>query len=159
MGFLNIFACDSLPLTSSKAAVLNDNGLRKVKKDMEVLQKAGETIPQDEKKQLEVIVDKWAAEKPLTDAEYKLFRKVAGKATENLDLKLVNYWWETQGKPNADKDREQVVAAGLHGGKEALTWTAAVPAAMAVGYLLLIFYFRLTGGYKALHVTDEPKLP
>ena len=31
----------------------------------------------------------------------------------------------------------------------ALTWTAGIPATMAVGYLLLILYFRLRGGYKA----------
>ena len=29
-----------------------------------------------------------------------------------------------------------------------LTWTAAVPATMALCYLLLIFYFRARGGYK-----------
>jgi hypothetical protein len=39
--------------------------------------------------------------------------------------------------------------ARLIGGKQALTWTAAVPAMMAIGYLLLIIYFRLRGGYKA----------
>jgi hypothetical protein len=30
----------------------------------------------------------------------------------------------------------------------ALIWTAAVPAAMAVLYLLLLGYFKLIGGYK-----------
>jgi hypothetical protein len=39
--------------------------------------------------------------------------------------------------------------ARLVGGKQALTWTAYVPAAMAVGYLLLVLYFRALGGYKA----------
>ena len=38
--------------------------------------------------------------------------------------------------------------AGIFGGRMALRWTAAVPLAMAAGYLLLIFYFRSKGGYK-----------
>jgi hypothetical protein len=37
----------------------------------------------------------------------------------------------------------------LNGGQKALTWTAAVPAMMALGYLILILYFRAIGGYKA----------
>ena len=58
-------------------------------------------------------------------------------------------WWQTQGQPNAEKDYPVVKQARLDGGKLALTWTAAVPAAMAVGYLLLILYFMSVGGYKA----------
>jgi len=45
--------------------------------------------------------------------------------------------------------------ATVHGGKQALTWTAAVPATMALGYLLLIFYFRLIGGYKQIHLDER----
>ena len=37
----------------------------------------------------------------------------------------------------------------------ALKLTAAVPALMALLYLLLILYFKATGGYKALQVTGE----
>jgi hypothetical protein len=33
-----------------------------------------------------------------------------------------------------------------------LKWTALVPLAMAVGYLLLILYFRAIGGYKQVHI-------
>ena len=58
-------------------------------------------------------------------------------------------WWLRYGYPNAEEDKGPVGQAVLHGGKKALTWTAAVPAAMAVGYLLLIFYFLARGGYKA----------
>ena len=39
-------------------------------------------------------------------------------------------------------------AAGLFGGRVALQLTAAVPATMALLYLLLILYFRTRGGYK-----------
>lgn len=47
--------------------------------------------------------------------------------------------------------------ARLFGGQEALKWTALVPAMMAVGYLILLIYFRAKGGYKTevLH-GEEP---
>ncbi len=53
------------------------------------------------------------------------------------------------------QDNDFVPAAGIYGGKMALTLTAYVPMTMAVFYLLLIIYFKATGGYKALHVGDE----
>ena len=40
----------------------------------------------------------------------------------------------------------------LFGGKRALQITAGVPTAMAVCYLLLVFYFVARGGYKAVHL-------
>lgn len=45
-------------------------------------------------------------------------------------------------------DREPVEKAGIYGGQMALRWTAAVPATMAVGYLILVIYFQLKGGYQ-----------
>ena len=46
-------------------------------------------------------------------------------------------------------------AATIEGSRMALKLTAIVPATMAVLYLLLILYFKATGGYKALEVTGE----
>lgn len=60
-------------------------------------------------------------------------------------------WWEGA-KSTADKDGPLVTAATLEGGRTALKITAAVPALMAVIYLLLILYFKATGGYKAIHL-------
>jgi len=78
----------------------------------------------------------------------------------NKDLRLLNLWWEELGKPNAAVDKAPVGAAELYGGKMALTVTAAIPATMALGYLLLILYFRFTGGYKQVHIGgEEPKVP
>jgi MFS family permease len=57
-------------------------------------------------------------------------------------------WWEQQGAPHVDKDKAPIEKATLFGSRMALIWTAAVPATMAVLYLLLLLYFRLTGGYK-----------
>jgi MFS family permease len=56
-------------------------------------------------------------------------------------------WWN-RAKNQVDKDKGPIEEARVYGGKTALTWTAAVPATMAVCYLLLIFYFLARGGYK-----------
>ncbi len=61
-------------------------------------------------------------------------------------------WWETKGKENASADAEPIKDASLFGGRQALLYTAAVPATMAVLYLLLLLYFKATGGYKPVHI-------
>jgi hypothetical protein len=71
------------------------------------------------------------------------------KLEDNPALFNLNQWWETEGKPNSEHDEKVIAGARLHGGKQALTWTAYVPAAMAVGYLLLVLYFLMRGGYQA----------
>lgn len=74
----------------------------------------------------------------------------SGKSlSEDKNLQQLDNWWETVAKPHAKEDKPEITAASLYGGKQALTWTAWVPAAMAVGYLILIIYFKLSGGYKA----------
>ncbi len=83
--------------------------------------------------------------------DLELVSKQEGKSkNESLlkDLTKLNTWWDTEEKANADTDIKNVVAARLTGGKEALKLTALVPAIMAVGYLLLLIYFKATGGYK-----------
>lgn len=49
-------------------------------------------------------------------------------------------------------EEAQVHDADLHGGRMALSITAAVPATMAVLYLLIIVYFRSRGGYRQVHI-------
>src|SRR5262249_41419293 len=73
------------------------------------------------------------------------------------DLNLANRmaWWKSVGQPHADEDFDQIQATRLHGGKTALMWTAAVPATMAIGYLLLIFVFQAMGGYKQVHLGES----
>jgi MFS family permease len=67
---------------------------------------------------------------------------------EDEHLVTLEEWWKGAGE-YAEEDRGPVERATLYGGKMALEYTAVVPAAMAVGYLLLIFYFLARGGYKA----------
>ncbi len=74
------------------------------------------------------------------------------KKTDANHDKLAS-WWEGA-KATADKDGPLVTAATLEGGRTALKITAAVPALMAVIYLLLILYFKATGGYKAIHLEE-----
>jgi MFS family permease len=52
----------------------------------------------------------------------------------------------------ADPAYKDVKEAEIYGKQEALKITAAVPAAMAVGYLFLLIYFRAIGGYKLVEI-------
>ncbi len=63
-------------------------------------------------------------------------------------------WWEKEGRPNYEKDKQPLTDAKLYGAKTALLYTAAVPAVLALGFLLLIVYFVATGGYKQVHLED-----
>lgn len=64
------------------------------------------------------------------------------------DVTKLNEWWETEGKAHVEEDKEKVKAANIYGGQMALKLTAAVPATMAVGYLVLVLYFASKGGYR-----------
>ncbi|MGL6074008.1 MAG: MFS transporter [Fimbriiglobus sp.] len=61
-------------------------------------------------------------------------------------------WWKEKGQPNYSNDQKKLDEARLHGAKKALFYTSAVPAALAVGFLLLFLYFAATGGYKQVHI-------
>ncbi|MCI0377003.1 MAG: MFS transporter [Gemmataceae bacterium] len=79
--------------------------------------------------------------------------KVEPKLEQNL-TGLMN-WWQIEAQPNYETDKPKLNEARLYGGKQALLYTAAVPAAMAVGFLLLILFFAATGGYKQVHIGDR----
>jgi MFS family permease len=64
-------------------------------------------------------------------------------------------WWKTTGQPHASEDYPKITDARLIGSKTALEWTSIVPAVMALGYLLLILYFRMKGGYQAEVLTGH----
>jgi Major Facilitator Superfamily len=81
-------------------------------------------------------------------------RESGGKVEPTLEKTLTGLkkWWEELGKPNYETDKPKVEESKLFGGKQALLYTAAVPATMAVCYLLLVLFFKLTGGYKQKHI-------
>jgi hypothetical protein len=80
--------------------------------------------------------------------------KTESGTAASLDPKMQK-WWDEQGKPNYVLDKPFLDAARLYGKRTALLYTAAVPATMAVGFLLLWLYFILTGGYKQVHIEGE----
>jgi MFS family permease len=91
-----------------------------------------------------------SAETPAADKEGlgKQLKAAEKERDAALGDKDVAAWWASQGQPHKAHDQKPVEAAGLFGGRMALQLTAAVPATMAVLYLLLLLYFKATGGYK-----------
>lgn len=53
------------------------------------------------------------------------------------------------------EERAILETASIRGGQSAFRWTALIPLTMAFGFLLLIFYFRARGGYKAIQLGKE----
>jgi len=73
---------------------------------------------------------------------------------------LVAWWGQNKPQPEQlEETQEEVKQANIYGGRMALKWTAAIPAVMAICYLLLVLYFQMKGGYKAvvLHGEDPPE--
>ena len=85
---------------------------------------------------------------PLTK-DIAALEKSGRKLEDVKELVALKEWWEKEGEPNVDKDKAPVKLARLTGSKMALQWTALVPAMMAIGYLILVVYFRSQGGYTA----------
>jgi MFS family permease len=81
--------------------------------------------------------------------DIKNYTDKGGKLSDNIPLYELNQWWQNEGQPHMEKDEPVIQKARLDGGKQALAWTAAIPATLAVGYLLLLLYFKAIGGYKA----------
>jgi MFS family permease len=79
---------------------------------------------------------------------------------DNKELKELTTWW-TDAKPHfANEDEKPLKASVLDGSRKAMLVTAAVPATMAVMYLLMILGFKARGGYKIKGVeaaTEEPE--
>lgn len=55
---------------------------------------------------------------------------------------------------NAGEDVPAIQSAYLNGSRRALKLTAYVPAAMAVGYLFLLLYYKATGGYRVIDLEE-----
>ena len=89
------------------------------------------------------------------DRDYGIFKELADKGEAEVpeDLAALKNWWDETGDPNTETDKQPVADARIYGGRMALKLTAAVPAAMFVGYLILVIYFRLQGGYKTVEIS------
>jgi MFS family permease len=91
----------------------------------------------------------YAEYKAPTENHFLFFKEIQG-----LDGSKVNPLRE---KPASELTPAelQVHEADLHGGRMALKITAMIPMTMAILYLCIIIYFKLTGGYKAVHIDGE----
>lgn len=69
-----------------------------------------------------------------------------GAAREQLAARL--RWIDEQLLPHVAEDAPLIREANLYGGRRALTLTAAVPAIMAAGFLVLVLWFASRGGYR-----------
>jgi MFS family permease len=97
------------------------------------------------------------------EADFKKIKAAkdsGGKVEEHLykTLSEQDKWWQEQGKPNFDADKQKVLEARTYGGKQAFLYTAFVPAGMAVGFLLLILVFAGMGGYRQVHLEGTPPI-
>ncbi|MFO0937051.1 MAG: MFS transporter [Gemmataceae bacterium] len=139
------------PMTAPKVAGL-DNAKLKVFDDykgnqakIEEAKKDGKPAPADLKTTLE------------SDLETLKKEKDAGKEVpEKLEVPqrsegMVGH----EGQTELRKVNEVLEKARDHGAKTALLYTAAVPAALAIGFLLLLLYFTAIGGYKQVHIDDK----
>ncbi|MFO0804769.1 MAG: MFS transporter [Gemmataceae bacterium] len=94
------------------------------------------------------------------DAELELIAKLKAEnkpVEEKLEKTLLAQrdWWATKGQPNFEEDSKLLKVARNTGAKTALLYTAAVPLMLAIGFMILIGYFYLTGGYKQVHLEGE----
>jgi hypothetical protein len=99
--------------------------------------------------------DKLSKEAPALHQEYAApepKRFLIFPETTALDGKRVVPLME---KADLTSDEKQVREAVIYGGRMSLKWTSLVPAMMALGYLLLIVYFRAKGGYKPVRLDAE----
>jgi MFS family permease len=87
----------------------------------------------------------------ILERDIKNFTSIPGNTLEmNPDLQALKIWWDSDAvRDHRSSDVQPLETARQFGGKMALLWTAVVPAAMAVGFLLLLLYFKLRGGYVA----------
>jgi MFS family permease len=124
-------------LDNGKVGVLVD--FEEIQKKIRMAKEKGETVKEEDKKL------KLETDLKLLDEQHK----------PSDELKKRLEWWQKEGEPNAATDYQIIEDAQRDGGKAALTWTAAIPATMAVCYLLIIFYFLAHGGYKAVTLVDH----
>jgi MFS family permease len=95
------------------------------------------------------ILDLWEkAEKARNEDEKKEYLRQLEQTLEQNKKEGLPDWWENRAREHVSRDAKPIAQANLYGGQMALLWTAAVPATMAVLFLLLILYFTATGGYK-----------
>jgi hypothetical protein len=80
---------------------------------------------------------------------------LAQTGRQDPHLEGLRLWW-ADARGQADADRQPVTQAVLRGSRMALECTALIPVLMALGYLMLVLYFRSKGGYKQIYLEERP---
>jgi len=94
------------------------------------------------------------AQDPTAYAEYKSVTKnqfLFFPEIQGLDGTKVAMIREKDDAARTPAEKE-VHEADLYGGRKALQTTAAIPATMAIVFLLMILYFKARGGYRQVHI-------
>ena len=105
------------------------------------------------------------------DSKFLVFREATGldgKKLGEVQEKLAKAREELEKEgvkdPKAALDRltpeeRQVLESSIAGDRRTLVADSAIPATMAAIYLILLIYFKLIGGYKAVHIVPvaEPQ--
>jgi len=141
------FVSDVAPGTIPPVAGL-DNGKLKVLEDYGKVLKDKDSTKPDRMKEttLESDLATLNADKAKGQkVEPQLEKSLTGRKT----------WWDTEGKPYYSQDEKPLEEAKLVGMKKALLYTAVVPAAMAIGFLLLVLVFKMQGGYAQVHLEEQ----
>ncbi len=74
-------------------------------------------------------------------------------AAHGIDAQKLDAAMKTDPKDRTDSDKA-LIEANVEGSRETLRVDSFIPATMAVIYLLLLIYFRMTGGYKAVYIGE-----
>ena len=110
------------------------------------------------------LFEQYKADKP---SEFLFFARSSGLAGKKLGAiqdKLTKEREQLAKEGNTDpqaalnqltSDEKAVFLASIDGDRRTLTADAAIPATLAVIYLGLLVYFKLIGGYKAVHIEGE----
>ncbi|MDO1512169.1 MFS transporter [Maribacter confluentis] len=85
------------------------------------------------------------------DGDIERWESTGKTLNENENLSALQLWWNNA-EQYALEDKEPVEQAGFYGAGRALVVTALIPVIMAIGYFILILYFKSRGGYKQIEI-------
>jgi len=86
-------------------------------------------------------------------SDIERWESTGNELESNENLSALSQWWDLA-KTHVDEDLAPVEQAGFYGAGRALVSTAVLPVVMAIGYLILILYFKKRGGYKQVELKE-----
>lgn len=86
-------------------------------------------------------------------ADIERWESTGKELSDNANLSNLKNWWDNA-QTMVNIDKAHVEQAGFYGAGRALVITALIPLTMALGYLILILYFRKRGGYKQVEIEE-----